>query len=154
TVRIWDAETGQPIGPPLEGHTGWVTSVAYSSDERHIVSGSSDNTVRIWDAETGRPMGTTFSPHSQHILNEPETLHTLHTSKSVHLTETHDGWIVYSAASPPALLLWLPPANRSPGLYTPYTHLIIGASPTILDLSGFAHGPNWHKIYDETVMIT
>ncbi|KAF7346897.1 NACHT-domain-containing protein [Mycena venus] len=36
-----------------QGHTHWVTSVAFSPDGKQIVSGSNDNTVRIWDAETG-----------------------------------------------------------------------------------------------------
>jgi WD40 repeat protein len=31
----------------------WVSSVAYSPDGKHIVSGSYDNTVRIWGAATG-----------------------------------------------------------------------------------------------------
>src|SRR5258707_10592701 len=30
TIRIWDAETGAAVGPPLEGHTGSVHSVAHS----------------------------------------------------------------------------------------------------------------------------
>jgi WD40 repeat protein len=31
-----------------------VTSVAYSPDGKHIVSGSFDSTVKIWDAQTGK----------------------------------------------------------------------------------------------------
>ncbi|KAH6696713.1 WD40-repeat-containing domain protein [Leptodontidium sp. MPI-SDFR-AT-0119] len=37
----------------LEGHTDVVTSVAFSSDGKQIVSGSDDGTVRLWDAATG-----------------------------------------------------------------------------------------------------
>ena len=38
----------------LEGHTGYVTSVAVSADGSKIVSGSYDNTVRIWSTESGQ----------------------------------------------------------------------------------------------------
>jgi WD40 repeat protein len=37
----------------LTGHSGWVHSVAYSPDGKHIVSGSGDSTVKVWDAATG-----------------------------------------------------------------------------------------------------
>jgi small GTP-binding protein len=37
----------------LEGHDNQVNSVAISSDDKFIVSSSSDNTVRIWEVETG-----------------------------------------------------------------------------------------------------
>ena len=36
-----------------EGHTAAVTSIAYSSNGRHVASGSEDGTVRIWDLESG-----------------------------------------------------------------------------------------------------
>jgi WD40 repeat protein len=37
----------------FEGHTDLVSSVAFSQDGKHIVSGSSDSTIRVWDAQTG-----------------------------------------------------------------------------------------------------
>ena len=37
----------------LTGHSGFVFSVAYSPDGKHVVSGSADNTVKVWDAQTG-----------------------------------------------------------------------------------------------------
>jgi WD40 repeat protein len=38
----------------LEGHTGWVRSVAFSSNGTRIVSGSGDKSVRVWDVSTGK----------------------------------------------------------------------------------------------------
>ena len=57
TVRLWDAQTGQPL-KTLQGHEGWVSSVALSADSRTVVSGSGDHTVRLWDAQTGQPLRT------------------------------------------------------------------------------------------------
>ncbi|KAM9873931.1 nwd1 protein [Verticillium dahliae] len=37
----------------LEGHSGWVTSVAFSADGLRLATASNDKTVKIWDAVTG-----------------------------------------------------------------------------------------------------
>ena len=40
TVRLWDVDTGQPVGAPLTGHRAPVWSVAFSADGRHLASTS------------------------------------------------------------------------------------------------------------------
>ncbi len=66
-MRLWDAGTGQPIGPPLTGHTDQVTSVAFSPDGKRVISGSDDNTVRLWDASTGQPIGDPLTGHTHPV---------------------------------------------------------------------------------------
>jgi WD40 repeat protein len=63
TIRLWDAETGEMLQPPLEGHEDWVLAVAFSPDGKHIVSGSSDKTIRLWDAGTGEMLQPPFEGH-------------------------------------------------------------------------------------------
>jgi WD40 repeat protein len=69
TVRVWDAESGQAIGEPLQGHSNSVLSVAFSPDGKHIVSGSYDNTVRVWDAESGQAIGEPLQGHSDSVYS-------------------------------------------------------------------------------------
>jgi WD domain, G-beta repeat len=48
TARVWDAESGKPIGEPLRGHEDAVFSAAFSPDGKHIVTTSKDQTARVW----------------------------------------------------------------------------------------------------------
>jgi hypothetical protein len=56
-VPRWSQQLTAPGGPEIsrfEGHSGGVEAVAFSSDGRHIVSGSADHTLRLWDVASGQ----------------------------------------------------------------------------------------------------
>jgi Caspase domain/WD domain, G-beta repeat len=51
-AAIWDVETGKRLHT-LHGHAKVVSSVAYSPDSKHVITGGQDGTGRIWNAATG-----------------------------------------------------------------------------------------------------
>lgn len=50
----------------LRGHSGIVTSAAFSPDSKTIVSGSADATIKSWDVATGNELGT-FKGHTKSV---------------------------------------------------------------------------------------
>ncbi|KAL5522363.1 hypothetical protein ACEPAG_8379 [Sanghuangporus baumii] len=68
TIRIWDAQTGAPIGTPRKGHKSFVRAVAYSSDGTKLVSGSDDGVLCIWDAESLELLGEPFKMNGGYVL--------------------------------------------------------------------------------------
>ena len=49
TVKVWDSHTDGPPVRTFRGHTGLVTSLAFTPDGKKLVSGSRDHTVKVWD---------------------------------------------------------------------------------------------------------
>ena len=40
------------VDQSLQGHSDWVTSVAFNHDGAKIASGSLDKSIRVWDVAT------------------------------------------------------------------------------------------------------
>ena len=69
TIRVWDAQTGNPVLGPLKMHTDSVFSVAFSPNGRRIASGSGDNEILVWHALTGKMVAGPFKGHTGIILS-------------------------------------------------------------------------------------
>ncbi len=52
-----------------QGHSGSVSSVAFSPDGRRVFSGSGDNSLRLWDLATGKPLGQPWQGHSDLVYS-------------------------------------------------------------------------------------
>ena len=56
-VLVWDVDTGK-LRASLRSQHGAITALAFSPNEKWIVSGSLDGTIQYWDRNTGRPIMT------------------------------------------------------------------------------------------------
>ena len=55
STRIWNARTGEPLGPPFK-HAGTALNLDWSPDGRRVVTAGLSSEARIWDATTGEQL--------------------------------------------------------------------------------------------------
>jgi WD40 repeat protein len=141
----------------------WFSSVAYSPDSKHIVSGSYNNTIRIWDAETELVLMKPLQDHGQSDTVFPGNAPVLmshhgrgsfsrlkHTNNTAFFdpnafcnhSKLDNGWVYGPDGK--SCLFWVPPQNRG-GLFWPRTKAVIGALTTQIDFSRFVHGEDWWR---------
>ena len=51
----------------FRGHASTVTSVAFTSDGKHVVTASADTTAALWDVESGEKIRTFDEGHSSFL---------------------------------------------------------------------------------------
>ena len=54
TARVWDAETGESVSPPLK-HTDRVIFVGFREGGNQLVTVSADAVIRLWTLDDGTP---------------------------------------------------------------------------------------------------
>ncbi|KAH3104079.1 hypothetical protein KXW41_009392 [Aspergillus fumigatus] len=102
--KSWSAEL-----QTLEGHSSWVSSVAFSPDGQRIVSGSDDNTIKLWDAQTGSELrsleghsdwvhSVAFSPDGQRIViyGSKIRLWDAQTGSELQSLQSHSDYVTYA----------------------------------------------------------
>lgn len=62
-IYIWNAETNELVGNPLIGHTGPITSISFSPDDKMIISAGyrGDFSIRIWDVKSRKQLGKSIT---------------------------------------------------------------------------------------------
>jgi WD40 repeat protein len=148
TARLWKLTAGYPFAS-LDGHTGPISGVVWSSDGQHLVTTSKDATIRIWDVT---PAGATSRP--------PLTGHT-RMVYAPSLVETPAGkWLVTPGADGTARV-WSFPDGR-PGAVlrhgAPVRRAVFDATGTWIVTAGSdgravlwdrASGKSLHEVFHE-----
>lgn len=102
--KSWSAEL-----QTLEGHSFWVSSVAFSPDGQRIVSGSNDKTIKLWDAQTGSELQT-LEGHSNSVVSAASFGYTQMEHEQDSQISVEDSWVCLRGKS----VIWLPPEFRGP----------------------------------------
>ena len=162
-IRLWDATTAKLLVGPFKGHTLSVHSVAFSSDDALIVSGSWDRTIRVWLAKTGQCIMGPFHGHTETIYSVSFT----HDNKNI-ISGSDDGtiriwsmertqWSLFTDQSEidgdgwmrgldGELLFWVPLRHRA-NLHRPGNTWTIGPYSTRLNFGNARWGKDWTQCY-------
>ena len=61
SIIIWNLEKQKKKFAPLKGHSGPITSLAFTFLGGELVSGSLDETIRLWKVSTGEMLSMFFA---------------------------------------------------------------------------------------------
>ncbi len=67
TIRLWNIQTGRPLGEPLTGHRSAVKSLALSPDGQILAWGGADYTITLWDMASGKRIGRPLTGHEDWV---------------------------------------------------------------------------------------
>ncbi|KAJ7769463.1 hypothetical protein B0H16DRAFT_1686239 [Mycena metata] len=124
-IQIWDSQSGELVMGPFNDHRDLVTSLAFSSNGKWLVSGSIDRSIRVWNTGSGDEISLGGFPDGSTIESS--------------------GWI--RGPEPKRnLILWVPESQRRLGLCWGRTIAVMDGKPSAyLTLSENLIGKRWYK---------
>ena len=66
-ILVFNVNTGEQDGEPLEDHTDSVRCLSFSSDSQYFASGSDDTTIVIWDMDSRKAKTGTRKRHTRAV---------------------------------------------------------------------------------------
>ena len=125
-IRLWEVSTCRLVRE-FRGHTAGIFSVAFSADDRTIISASSDQTIRLWDVATDKERGVWLG----------------HTGRVWTLAVSPDGRTVASASSDGTVKIWDPESRGAHHKLANPCAAAFGFSSDGRTLVTFDAGPQW-----------
>lgn len=71
-IELWDLKTRRPL-PGLLAHTGLISAIAISQDEKILASSSLDGTIKLWDLPNSRLVSTLNSGRASNLVFSPDS---------------------------------------------------------------------------------
>jgi WD40 repeat protein len=103
TARLWSIGDGKEL-LKLEGHSGEVTAVAFSTEPRgklRVITGSADHTAKLWDVDSLSGNDTQASPTAKELLTLKG-----HTRALTAVAFSPEGNAVLTASRDGVAILW------------------------------------------------
>jgi WD40 repeat protein len=79
SIRIWDAANGKLLHR-LDGHSGWVSEIAFTRNGQRLISAASDQTIRFGDTATWT--------ETQALRGNRDEIYAMAVSEAAHLIAT------------------------------------------------------------------
>jgi WD40 repeat protein len=106
TAQLWDAHTGQPMGPPLE-HPSPVACADIGQDGQRVVTACADGKARLWTGVGGEAVAQALDPGEavRRVLLSPDgrLVLTLGAGQTAKVWNTSGGLLRFALAHPEPL---------------------------------------------------
>jgi WD40 repeat protein len=137
-LRLWSAETGAPLGPPMV-HPSWVDGgIDFHPDGQHVLTASKDMALRVWDVTTGHLAAPPIRPASigaARLSPDGRVIVSAGGDGTVEVWDWREGRRLLPTIKLPLETDWAFTGNRSVQISPDGRHVAVGGRPELIVLS-------------------